>query len=452
MLPLLALLACHGPDKASDSTSPVDTAEPPDPIPRREGELSLAASDARIDGNPGDVLGTAAVGGGESWLIAVGVPQRNDGVGGVLLFDAAPGGAVPADSAAAQVPGGTLQGFSGATLARLDDALAVGAFWDGSGGAMAGAVALWDTPTAAERPDALWMGDAGDNAGVSVQSVGDWTGDGVEDLAVGAIGVDGGEAEAGRVSVLDGSLRGERRIADAEVAIWGTEHGGYVGVSVCPGDLDGDGAPDLVVGALADSGDAASSGVAWVYYGPLRQSVDTRDADGALFGEESFGQTGKSVSCGGDVDGDGLPDIAIGAPETGDGGFVYVHNVSPLGPVGVRDGALAVISAEAPGDRAGFSVAIVPDRDLDGQDELLIGAPRNSAVAEFAGAAYLFYGPPEGVPSVLDAPWILRGEAEEARAGAVVGQAGDFDGDHAPELFVGANGVNSGAGTLYLLY
>lgn len=452
MLTLLMLLACKDPAPADDSDSPVDTGERPDPLPRREGELSLAEADARIDGAAGDGMGTTAVGSGESWLLAVGIPQRNDGVGGAVLLTEPPYGDIGPDDELPRVPGGTLQSYAGSTLAALGDSLAVGAFWDGNGGNLAGAVYLWDEPLAAGAPDGVWIGASGDNAGISLRTLPDWTGDGVDELLVGAIGADGVEGEAGRVSVLDGSLRGERLLSDAAVSISGREYGGYLGISVSANDLDGDGVADLLIGALADTGDASASGAAYVFYGPLTGALDTRDADGSFAGEESYGQAGKSVSCSGDLDGDGLADLAIGAPEGGDGGFVFVHNAAPLGVVAVREGALAVFSAESPGDRAGFSVAIVGDRDLDGQDELMIGAPRNAAAGERAGAAYLLYGPPEGLVAAADAAWILRGEAAEARAGSFVGAGPDFNQDHAPELMVGSYALNDGAGALYLLY
>ena len=119
------------------------------------------------------------------------------------------------------------------------------------------------------------------------------------------------------------------------------------------------------------------------------------DADYRFSGEESRDYAGGSVASPGDVDGDGLDDILIGADGEdsggGDAGAAYLILASGLGSDSDIDLALSDYKfiGETGGDSAGHSVASAGDVDGDGLADLLIGANNHSEVGTDAGAAYL---------------------------------------------------------------
>ena len=128
--------------------------------------------------------------------------------------------------------------------------------------------------------------------------------------------------------------------------------------------------------------------------GPISGEVSVADAEARFPGVTDGDAAGRSMTGLGDINGDSSGDIVIGAKMADEGaadaGAAYVV----LGPLsGTIDLSLAdtILSGEAAGDRAGFSVARIPDQDGGGQDDLLIGATKNSTEASESGAAYLMF-------------------------------------------------------------
>jgi len=177
--------------------------------------------------------------------------------------------------------------------------------------------------------------------------------------------------------------------------------------------------------------------------------------------EEQFGYALAS----GDIDGDGAPEIAVGAPgrRTGAGyhsGAVYVMRgvdaVGLSGPVKASDVALFIVEGAAERERFGSSVAFA-DADGDGFEDLIVGAPGegDGAVLE-RGCVYVFLSRP-GAPAAATANGAdaaLRGEA----AGDALGSsllAADVDGDGADDLVASAfwagPPARQGSGAVYVL-
>ena len=220
--------------------------------------------------------------------------------------------------------------------------LAVGAYWDDDGGFRRGAVWVLflnmrlGTVKSHQKISDTQGGftgilDGNDKFGQSVASLGDLDGDGVGDLAVGVLEDDDGGFNRGAVWVLflntDGTVKAHQKISDTQGGFTGIlGDGDDFGVSAASlGDLDGDGVGDLAVGAFLDDDGGYRHGAAWVLLlntdGTVKAHQKISDTQGGFTGildnEDSLGS---SVTSLGDLDGDGLTDLAVGAPGDDDGG------------------------------------------------------------------------------------------------------------------------------------
>lgn len=154
-----------------------------------------------------------------------------------------------------------------------------------------------------------------------------------------------------------------------------------------PGDVNGDGVEDVVLGAVGADGAVEDMGAVYVFHGPLSGTVLVSNADATLMGEGEE-SAGTSLASTGDVNQDGYADFLVGAyrygglgAESGEAYLVYgpVSGTVSLPDVGAR------FQGDAAGDRAGYAVAGVGDLDSDGYPDFIIGAPRSPG-------AYLFWG------------------------------------------------------------
>ncbi|MFZ5828395.1 MAG: integrin alpha [Bacillota bacterium] len=279
----------------------------------------------------------------------------------------------------------------------------------------------------------------GGQFGLSLALIGDVDGDGAPDLAVGAPSTPvGGSADTGRIYVY--SLRTGDLIWKTD----GPDPGGEFGFAVAAtGDLDGDGVPDLVVGATQTSPAGVSrAGSAFVLSG----------ADGSIIrrhdGSTVEGLFGWSVAgLGDDWNGDGVPDYAVGAPSAdpaglADAGAVYVF-------CGATGALITQIDGVAAGEALGFALTAVDDLDGDSTRDLVVGVLNASppGLSE-AGEVRVFNR--TGV-QVLTAPGTQDGQG----FGWSVAPAGDWDGDSIPDLLVGAPSTNLGglrdAGAVFVI-
>ncbi|OJA03256.1 integrin alpha, partial [Bathymodiolus thermophilus thioautotrophic gill symbiont] len=170
--------------------------------------------------------------------------------------------------------------------------------------------------------------NADDWSGYSVSSAGDVNGDGLDDLIVGAFLADtNGESNAGKSYVVFGKTN--ESAVNLSVIAAGT--GGFVingenaddwsGYSVSSaGDVNGDGLDDLIVGAfLADTNGESNAGKSYVVFGKTNESAVNLSVIAAgtggfvINGENADDWSGYSVSSAGDVNGDGLDDLIVGA-------------------------------------------------------------------------------------------------------------------------------------------
>ena len=256
----------------------------------------------------------------------------------------------------------------------------VGQCEDTDGDGVNEVISEWGSNIRVDLGDAVLYGeDAGDKAGRAVASPGDFNGDGVPDVAVGAIGatVDG-EEDTGKVYLIVDYPYTTSQVEDAaDFVAYGSDAGGLFGLALASvGDLDDDGYDDLIASAPS-----AASGVGAVYRfagnadGYYSAEVTTDEADGVAYGSEDGESFGRGLSTAGDLNGDGLPDLAVGAPfsdaDETEGGRVIVIP-APLVGVGVEQADILGTSEEG---WLGISLAGGFDLNEDGDGDLLMGGP-----------------------------------------------------------------------------
>jgi len=152
----------------------------------------------------------------------------------------------------------------------------------------------------------------------AMASVGDVNGDGFDDVL---LGVDYGVTESGSIGgskegkaiLVYGPLATELTVDQADAIVTGTVAGDKVGASVASaGDVDGDGATDLLIGAPGVDEGGSEAGAAYLYFGPITGGLSADDADVRFDGAAEV-RAGGAVAGGGDLNADGFGDIYVSA-------------------------------------------------------------------------------------------------------------------------------------------
>lgn len=248
---------------------------------------------------------------------------------------------------------------------------------------------------------------------VSVGAEGDLTGDGATDLVLGAT--------TDELIVTSGPLESAPLSSDAFLQVTGDGLGRSQALA---GDLDGDGVPDLAAGMF--------SAVVLISPVVLAGELDVADAGPRLsFRGERSGFV-PEVAAGGDQDGDGLADLLV---STWSWSGVFLGPI----PSGVEDSAEATFDGDgARGRRTGAS----GDFDGDGYPDIVVGAPESDHGSSLGGSAWVVRGPVHGSVDLANAEAHIPGDGDLLNLGSAVASAGDADGDGADELLVSADAAD----------
>jgi hypothetical protein len=328
--------------------------------------------------------------------------------------------------------------------------------------------------------------DVDDRSGSSVSGAGDINGDGLADLIAGAQYADpGGIPDAGESYVIFGkSDGGAVNLGDVAAGtggfvINGIDTGDQSGRWVSgAADVNGDGLADVIVGAhFADPNGNLNAGECYVIFGKSDGGAvnlgDVAAGTGGFVinGIDAGDQSGRSVSGAGDVNGDGLADLVIGAryadpAAISNAGESYViFGRAGTNPVNLNDVAAGtggfVINGIDQEDYSGV-VSGAGDVNGDGLADLIIGVTAaDPGGLDKAGESYVVFGRTDGNPIDLadvaagTGGFVITGIDEDDRSGIVSG-AGDINGDGLADLIIGALQAdpagNSRAGESYVVF
>ncbi len=323
------------------------------------------------------------------------------------------------------------------------------------------------------------------SSGFSVSGIGDVNKDGIDDFAVTEpVAASGSGNNGGYTYVVYGNDSGFPK--DFSYLDLGTGDGFRLIDSVLDdvsdltvsgaGDVNGDGIDDFIIGAPTfDVDGKADKGVSYVVFGNgggFSFDFDLSSLNGSngfrLDGVAGGDETGASVSSAGDINGDGKADLIIGAPSADPGGTVegaayVVFGASSysadmdLSSLNGTNGFM--IEGAGATDLAGMSVSSAGDFNGDGYDDLIIGAPGDTA----SGTAYIIFGKASGYSASYDLAALtaseglrLDGIGSGDLAGVSVSTAGDLNGDGFDDVVVGGteadpNGLGN-EGAAYVVF
>lgn len=227
---------------------------------------------------------------------------------------------------------------------------------------------------------------------------------------------------------------------------WAGEHPNdrFGRVNRAIGDIDGDGVGDVAIASPHNTDGGVEAGKVYIYSGATGFLIRKH------LGEEQW-NLGNELATVGDVDGDDVQDYIIGAPSGLSG--------DPVGPgraflfSGADGACIASWEGEGDKDRFGRIVAGAGTEmnggigDIDGDDipDFLIGAPNHDSAGVDAGRAYVFSGANPAKPIMT-----IDGEAAGDQLGLGLGGLGDLDGDGCGDFVVGAP-QNVGPGRAYVI-
>ncbi len=327
----------------------------------------------------------------------------------------------------------------------------VGSAYDSNYRYQGGSVGVFFSPfsgTALQTDaDLLVYGSSADDViGAQVAVLPDYDGDGDDELLLAGHHDDGAVSNEGAAYIIEGGATGTLYIDSAYASGWygastGDDFGGNpdgIGTAVA-GDIDGDGAQDLV---FAAEGHASRTGRVYLVLGPPGGGNEAigNVADVIVTGDAPGDHLGQMVAAAGDVDDDGYHDLLMTASGAG---MAWVE-LGSAGISGTRSTAALDIEIDGGGEYFGGCAAGLGDLDGDGRDDIGVTTEYRDDYASNGGVVYVFHAPLASAMTEADAGLVLYG-GEEEWVGRDL-RSGDWDGDERLDVAT----VSEATGVVYV--
>ncbi|PVV05642.1 MAG: hypothetical protein B6D77_18695 [gamma proteobacterium symbiont of Ctena orbiculata] len=321
--------------------------------------------------------------------------------------------------------------------------------------------------------------NGGDQFGLALANIGDLEGDGVTDLAVGAPFSDDNGQDRGAVWILfmdsDGEVDNHQKISEDDGDFSGDlDDGDQFGRAVAPlGDLNNDGFRDIAVGAPLDDDAGTDKGAVWILFldgeGTVLSEQKISDDEGEFEGDlDDNDQFAHSLANIGDLNNDGVTDLAVGVPNDDDGGTdrgaVWILFMNSDGTVlssqKVSSDEGDLDSDLDDGDHFGSALTEIGDLDGDGVTDLAVGVSGGDDGGTDRGAVWILFMNNDGTVAskkrISQSRASFDGElSDNDLFGNALANLGDINDDGTDDLAVGAKQSDDGGaqkGAIWVLF
>ena len=246
--------------------------------------------------------------------------------------------------------------------------------------------------------------EATDHSGNSLAGAGDLNGDGYDDFVIGAPNNDQNGGEAGKIYIIYGMASGwvnDLDLSYANASFVGHAWSYQSKVLSRAGDVNGDGYDDILIGSNTDLNGRAFLVFGGTYLG---HNVSLYNANASFVAAGHGDYFSRALSGGADLNGDGYDDIMISSPSrnTNKGTTYIVYGKSSGWSMNLSiSNADVEIDGEVNYDEAGVSIAMGGDVNGDGRPDILISSIRNDEGGTDAGQVYLVLNEPNYPPSII---------------------------------------------------
>jgi hypothetical protein len=352
----------------------------------------------------------------------------------------------------------------GTPVAKVSDQISAGVVHVAYGGGSSAVSTSGALTITQDSPGVAGGAEAFDYFGATL-AVGDFDGNGFDDLAIGVPFEKIGTVKAGCIHVIPGSASGlllnqSQIFYQGSSGVAGTSvEGDAFGGEFAAGDFNGDGKDDLAVGIpYKDMGSKADAGMIHVFFGSSSLLTTTGDVQ---LGQDSSGIAGVAAAgdhfgqylTTGDFNNDGYGDLAVGSPDETVGTAEYAGSVNVIfgsssGPNTTSEGnyllnkdSAGVTGTATLRDNFGFALSS-GDYNNDGWDDLAVGAIETVSNLQEAGSVYVFLGANAGPSGSTDSTFNqdtpgVGGSVEGSDGFGSSLASGDFNADGNSDLLVG---------------